>query len=324
MYTLFLNHPFSCNYWVTYRCNSRCEFCRIWRDSTLMNIPDVSFDTAKNNLDHLKKMGVSFVDFTGGEPLLNNDLPKILSYAKKQGFFVKLSTNGFLYPERSQEIKGSVSRLYFSFDTTSREEYKVIRGIDGFQRLIESIEIAKKLGEDVCLTCTLTDKTMKNIEPFAQFCREHKVIGYIHPCFSYFNNEPLSRSSIKKIEKYFWKPYIRMNLPDLHFYYRGGNDIYHPSCMVGKSTFDISPDDYLLIPCFHQCRNKVKINGTLLSLFRSKEWKEYFRNNGTFDFCNHCTIDCYFGYSYWDKIGKGFLKENLSMLKNLIEYTRKK
>ncbi len=232
MYTIFSNHPFSCNYWVTYRCNSRCGFCRIWKDSTLAKVPDVSFDTAKNNLDDLKKIGVSFIDFTGGEPLLNTDLPRILSYAKKQGFFVKLSTNGYLYPEQSQQIKGLVSRLYFSFDTTSPEEYKMIRGIYGFERLIESIEIAKKLGEDICLTCTLTDTTMKNIEPFVQFCKEHKVIGYIHPCFSYFNNESLSRPSIKEIEKYFWEPYIRMNLTDLQFYYQGGNNIHHPSCLA--------------------------------------------------------------------------------------------
>jgi len=275
-------------------------------------------------LDHLKKIGVSFIDFTGGEPLLNADLPRILAYAKKQGFFVKLSTNAFLYPELAQDIKGSVSRIYFSFDTLSREEYKTLRGIDGFHRLIESIKIAKKLQQDICLTCTLTDKTMKNIEPFVHFCREHKVIGYIHPCFSYFNNEPLNRSFIKEIEKYFWKPYIRMNLPDLQFYYQGGNNIHRPSCLVGKSTFDISPDDYVLIPCFHHCKKKVKINGDLLSLFYSQEWKEYFQNNGTFDFCNHCSIDCYFGYSYWDKIRKGFIKENLSLLKNLIESRRKK
>lgn len=322
MYTGFSKFPYSCNYWVTYRCNSQCTFCRIWNDTNLKKTPDLSFKTAKSNLNDLKKMGVTFIDFTGGEPLLNRELPQILTYAKQLGFFVKLSTNGYLYPDIAHKIKGNVSRLYFSFDTTSEEEYKIIRGIDGYKRLLESIHLAQNLGEDICLTCTITNETVKNIKPFATFCKEHKVIGYIHPSFSYFNNEKLNTAYIREIKKYFWHPYIRMNLPDLDFYYHGGNNINHPSCLVGKSTFDISPDDCILLPCFHHCRKKIKIAGNLLSLFYSDDWVTWFQNNGSYDFCRNCSIDCYFGYSYWDKIQRGFLKENLTMFKNIIESIR--
>jgi MoaA/NifB/PqqE/SkfB family radical SAM enzyme len=322
MYIGCYKQPFSCNYWVTYRCNSRCQFCKIWKDASLIKIKDAVFDNAKINLDHLKKIGATMIDFTGGEPLLNPELPQILSYAKQKGFFVKLSTNGFLYPEYAKDLKGTFSRIYFSFDAVTGDDYKMIRGIDGYERLLESIKIAKDLKEDICLSITLTNETIKNISSFAEFCNKQKVVAYIHPCFSYFKNEQLSRDNIKLIKKYFWHPYIRMNLLDLDFYYMGGNDVNHPSCLVGKSTLDISPDDYLLIPCFHHYLKKIKINGRLLSIFNSKEWKELYNNNGRYDFCNHCSIDCYFGLSYFDKIKRGFFKENLTMLKYLIENNR--
>ena len=324
MYIGISKQPFSCNYWVTYRCNSRCQFCKIWKDMSLKKITDAKFDNAKINLNHLKKIGITMIDFTGGEPLLNKELPQILSYAKQKGFFVKLSTNGYLYPNNAMDLKGTFSRIYFSFDTTSDEEYMMIRGIDGYEKLLDSIKIAKNLKEDVCLSVTLTDETINNISSIAEFCNKQKVVAYIHPCFSYFKNEQLSRNNIKLIKKYFLHPFIRMNLIDLDFYFRGGNNINHPSCLAGKSTLDISPDDYLLIPCFHHCMKKVRINGNLLSIFYSKEWIDLYQNNGRYNFCNHCSIDCYFGLSYFDKIKRGFLKENLTMLKNLVEYIRPK
>ena len=324
MYIGCSNQLYSCNYWITYRCNSKCQFCKIWKDNSLKKINDATYDNAKINLNHLKKIGITMIDFTGGEPLLNPELPQILSYAKQKGFFVKLSTNGYLYPEYAKNLKGTLSRIYFSFDALSNDEYKTIRGIDGYERLLESIKIAKDLKEDICLSITLTDSTIKNIASFVEFCNKQKVVAYIHPCFSYFKNKQLSRNNIKQIKKYFWHPYIRMNLVDLDFYLKGGNNINNPSCLVGKSTLDISPDDFLLIPCFHHCKEKIKINGRLFSLFNSNEWKKLYQNNGKYEFCNHCSIDCYFGYSYFDKIKRGFFKENLTFFKYLIESIRSK
>ncbi|MHA1190769.1 MAG: radical SAM protein [Promethearchaeota archaeon] len=324
MHPSITKKPFFCNYWVTYRCNSRCGFCNFWRDKALQNMQDVEFRDAKKNLDDLKKMGVRFIDFTGGEPLLNGELAQMLAYAKKLGFFVKLSTNGYLYPEKAEELKDLPSRIYFSFDTTSKDEYKKIRGIDGYNKLIESIEIAKGYGQDICLLYTVTDENIKNISDIVNFAQNNKIVVYIHPCFSYFDNKPLNKSNIDKIQKYFWYPYVRMSLPQLDFHKKGGNTPSSPSCQVGVSTIDIGPDDCLTIPCTHKHIEIIKINGKLFSLYQSKEWNQLFKNAGTYDFCNHCTIDCYFGMSYFDRLNPYFIKQNLTYLKNFVELMRSK
>jgi len=324
MHISSIKKPFFCNYWVTYRCNSRCEFCNFWREDSYKDIKDAEFCDAKKNLDDLKKIGVKFIDFTGGEPLLNEQLSEILAYAKKLGFFIKLSTNGYLYPKKADELKGLPDRIYFSFDTTSREEYKKIRGIDGYNKLIESIEIAKDINQDICLLYTVTDENIKNIKEIVNFSKENKIISYIHPCFSYFDNKGLSKNNIDKIKKFFWHPYVRMSLPQLDFHKKGGNDISNPKCKVGFSTIDIGPDDCLTIPCAHRYIEKIKINRKLYSIYRSEKWFEYFKNAGTYDFCSHCTIDCYFGMSYFDRLPDYFIKQNLTYLKNLIETKRSK
>jgi MoaA/NifB/PqqE/SkfB family radical SAM enzyme len=288
----------------------------------LKDIPDATFSDAQQNLADLKKMGVRMIDFTGGEPLLNEELPQILAYAKKLGFFVKLSTNGLLYPDKAEELRGLTSRIYLSLDTTSQKEYQKIRGIDGYDKVMESIQIAHDMKQEICLLYTVTNETINTISDIVAFSKEHRVMVYIHPCFSYFNNPQLSEQHIKRITKYFWHPYVRMSLPDLDFHRRGGNDINKPRCKVGKSTIDISPDNCLTIPCFHKNVKKVKINGRLLSLYHSKEWHDLFSHAGSYEFCNHCTIDCYFGMSYMDKLGRYFIKQNLTFMKNVIENTR--
>jgi len=319
---MFYEKPFACDYWVTHRCNSKCNYCNIWRDTSLKTVPDASLEDVKTNLIDLKKLGIKFIDFTGGEPLLNNDLPEILKSARELGFFVQLTNNGSLYPQFAEEIKDSVSQLSFSFDTTDPEEYKIIRGIDNFANVLESISLAKKLQQKICLICTVTNDTIGNLSDIIQFGKENKVVVYVHPIFSYFGTELLDKKYIKQIKKYFWHSYVRIDLSDLAFYYQGGNDITNTRCKAGKSVLAISPDNSLFVPCFHKCIKKVSIDGRLYSLYHSREWKELFDKAGTYDFCQGCTVPCYLGASPLDKIDRYFFQELLSYTKFIVERSR--
>lgn len=321
---MFQGKPYSCNYWVTHKCNSKCGYCNVWRDSSLKSIPDATLEDVKTNLIDLKKLGVKFVDFTGGEPLLNRDLPEILKFAKQLGFFIQLTNNGSIYPKVAEEIKDSVSQLSFSFDTLDREEYKKIRGIDNFDNVIKSIEIAKKLKQNICLLCTMTNENIDNLLGIVQFCKKNKIVVFIHPVFKYFGEKTLDKKHVKQVRKYFWHPFVRVDLSDLKYYITGGNDINKPSCKAGKSVFAITPDNCLFVPCFHKVIKKVKIDGNLYSLYHSEQWKHLYADAGKYDFCQGCNIPCYLGASPLDKIDRYFFQEILSFGKVLIERYRKK
>ena len=70
----------------------------------------------KRNLEQAREIGVRFVDFTGGEPLLYEDLPRALEYARELGFWTSITTNGLGYPKRAESLKGRVDLLHFSLD----------------------------------------------------------------------------------------------------------------------------------------------------------------------------------------------------------------
>lgn len=74
-------------------CDLRCPFCHN-ADLMDMSAPGVMDETEL--LDFLKKRRglLDGVAFTGGEPLLRNDLPELMEKVRSLGYLVKLDTNG--------------------------------------------------------------------------------------------------------------------------------------------------------------------------------------------------------------------------------------
>ncbi|PLZ35691.1 molybdenum cofactor biosynthesis protein MoaA, partial [Fischerella thermalis WC559] len=112
--------PLVANYYLTYRCNARCHFCNIW---ALEPGKEADFETIKHNLQDLRRLGVKYVDFTGGEPLLRQDVGQIYTEAKRQGFYTSMTTNTILYPHKAKEIQGLVDFLNFSLDGADAETH---------------------------------------------------------------------------------------------------------------------------------------------------------------------------------------------------------
>lgn len=79
-------------------CNCKCEMCSIWKDK---NKKIVKFKDAKQALIKLRKNNFGILQITGGEPLLNPDVFRIIKYAKRLGFTVFLVTNGTLIDENT-------------------------------------------------------------------------------------------------------------------------------------------------------------------------------------------------------------------------------
>jgi radical SAM protein with 4Fe4S-binding SPASM domain len=103
---------------VTYRCNNACVFCYAGcgahaagcGGAGLVGTPrSVSgADGREMSLDAVKRIigiftrdaQIPFFSFTGGEPLLRNDLEKMIGYARKCGLQVNLITNATLADRR--------------------------------------------------------------------------------------------------------------------------------------------------------------------------------------------------------------------------------
>ena len=297
--------PLLANYYLTYKCNSRCTYCDIPIKPVNVPIKESAPELIIENLAALKRLGVKVVDFTGGEPLIYKHLPRILRAAKDMGFIVSLANTGTLYQRVAKDIAGLVDDLKFSLSTTDREAYAAERGIDGYAKVIESIKLAKSLGENPSIISTATPQSLPGMEKVVRLAQDMGIIMYLQPVFDYCENETLRADGIEQIKKLAKFDNVDVNWAFMQFYLDGGNQIAKPRCRAVSAVVVVSPDDHLLLPCYHMADERLKIkheNGrsNLDELWRSPPVQEKRKKEGAWDFCQGCTIWCYFEPSfYW-------------------------
>ena len=105
--------PLLLHFYVTYRCNARCAFCDIPDTCDIPASRELSLDKAAAIVKQAKELGVRFVDFTGGEPLLYAHLPSLLKIARGLGLYTSVTTNCITYPRMAEKLKGRTVRILF-------------------------------------------------------------------------------------------------------------------------------------------------------------------------------------------------------------------
>ncbi len=89
-------------------CNLSCNYC----DTTWANKSDVPFIEMNEFeiYDYIKATGISNVTLTGGEPLLQEDIDKLLRIlSSDKNIFVEIETNGSVELKRFHDISENIS-----------------------------------------------------------------------------------------------------------------------------------------------------------------------------------------------------------------------
>jgi MoaA/NifB/PqqE/SkfB family radical SAM enzyme len=299
--------PLVANYYLTYRCNARCHFCDIW---ALEPKQEADFPTIQKNLQDLRRLGVRYVDFTGGEPLLRADVHDIYAEAKRQGFYTSMTTNTILYPKRAKEMQGLIDFLNFSLDGGDAETHDQSRGVKIFDTLVESVKLAQELGEYPVLNHTVTAQNYHRIGEVAELGQRLNARIWLNPAFTAHSNynskknpTPEMVAAIESAAKQYGN--LGYNKASLAFIEAGGNQTDQPRCKAVDAVIAISPHDELLLPCYHFAQEGVKIAGNLYELYKESEIVEQYRQSqGKLSVCEGCTVWCYLIPSFF----KGFDK----------------
>ncbi len=284
---------------MTYRCNAYCEFCHFGIHENFNHTPFAKLDDFKSNVSQLKKLGVKFIDLTGGEPLLNREIHNMAKFAHELGVQTSITTNTLLYPKYAEALAGNVNLLHFSLDSPDEEEHNKIRKVDCYKSIFKSIEIAKSLGEFPDIIFTVTSDTYKKLPRMYEIACENDLVLLVNPVFSYFGNPGLTLEAIDFIEKFIeGKLNIYMNRGFLKLRRDGGNDIKNPLCKAVSRVIVISPLNEIILPCFHFGKETIPIDRPIKEIRNSEQIKYFKMNEGRFDFCQGCTVNCYFEPSF--------------------------
>lgn len=311
-----IKHPVLCNYYVTYRCNAKCGFCDIWERPS----PYVTLEQVEENLLALKKLGVKVIDFTGGEPLLHRQIDQFFALAKRLKFITTLTTNGLLYPKLAERLKGKVDMLHFSLDTADKKKHDTMRGVACFDFVMESIRLAKSIGERPDILFTVFETNKADIQAvYEQICLPNDLILILNPAFEYNQvGDRLSPSTLDELESWGKKKNVFLNQAFIELRRDGGNHIHDPVCKAASTTLAISPKNELVLPCYHLGEKSFPIEGDLVSLYRSKKVQTHIATEGKLPACEGCTINCYMQPSFAVETSKYFWKS----LPSTIKYNR--
>jgi MoaA/NifB/PqqE/SkfB family radical SAM enzyme len=160
---------------ITRKCNYRCRGCNVWREQ---DSKELSAEEVKKGLDILKELGVVEIVFSGGNPLLREDISEILEYASR--FFVTtVYDNGSRAWEKMDALR-NVDFVAISLDSLDPIKNDYVKGVKGsWKKAMQSIEKLHENGIRVGVSPTISQFNLYEMVEFTNyFLRKEIPVWY--------------------------------------------------------------------------------------------------------------------------------------------------
>ena len=146
-----------------WKCNQKCKFCYACGQK-LSSVNELSTEEWKAIIDKLWKSRVPMVTFTGGEPTLREDLPELVSHAKK--FVTRVNTNGAKVTAQlaADLVSAGLDSMQVTLYSHVEKTHNALVGADCFADTVLGIINAVNAGLDVSINTPLCKKNADYVE----------------------------------------------------------------------------------------------------------------------------------------------------------------
>ncbi|CAN7782309.1 pyrroloquinoline quinone biosynthesis protein PqqE [Caballeronia sp. LjRoot34] len=141
---------------LTYRCPLHCAFCYNPTDFAHQTA-ELDTDTWRDVISQARKMGAAQIGFSGGEPLVRDDLETLVAHARGIGFYTNLITSGVgLTETRIARLKeAGLDHIQLSFQDSTRELNDFVSSTRTFELKQRVARLIKQHGYPMVLNCVL-------------------------------------------------------------------------------------------------------------------------------------------------------------------------
>jgi MoaA/NifB/PqqE/SkfB family radical SAM enzyme len=129
-------------YAPTSRCNSRCASCEYWRTD---GASDLSRDEVAALCRDLRGLRTKLAVFTGGEPLVREDVFELADLFRAEGVVLHLLTSGLALERHAAAVAERFAAVTISLDGHTPGLYRAIRGVDGLAAVERGVRRLKEL-----------------------------------------------------------------------------------------------------------------------------------------------------------------------------------
>lgn len=144
---------------TTYRCQMKCKMCGIWQ-----NPSDTEKEIKSSDLEMLPS-GFNFINITGGEPFLREDLEDIIKVIKPKTKRIVISTSGYHF-DKITELARKHPDLGFrvSIEGLSQKNDELRGREGGFDRGLKTLLSLKKNGvKDIGFGITVSNHNSEDM-----------------------------------------------------------------------------------------------------------------------------------------------------------------
>lgn len=138
-----VKRPHSCSIVLLTKCFFKCKMCEMWKANDEPN--QVSTEDWKEFIIFLEDIldGPRELVFSGGEPLLREDIFELIKFGTGKGFKTLMPSNGYLIDEdMARRIADSgLKEIFIALDSLNCKTHDFLRGVEGaYDRVMIAFE----------------------------------------------------------------------------------------------------------------------------------------------------------------------------------------
>lgn len=174
----FLNEkiPIAVRVELTNRCPNKCIYC------DLKTSPEPSKEEIFRLIEELKAIGTQKISFSGGEPMLREDIGEIIDFTVANRISAEMNSCGFMVKNRIDKIK-NLDVIKISLDGPENIHSIISGRKDSFSEAISAIEVAKNAGIVVVIVTTLTkyNTSIEAVNAIIDIAKRYDVMVAFQP-----------------------------------------------------------------------------------------------------------------------------------------------
>lgn len=183
---------------LTYRCPLKCSWCNNPLDFENYGSQELSTDEWKKVLDDSRQLGALQLGFTGGEPLLRDDLEELVAHAEKIGLYSNLITSGIgLTEERLLALKAAgLKHIQLSVQASTAELTDALVGARAHALKMEAARLIKKHGFPMVLNVPVFKQNIHEIDAMIAWAAELNIEYIEFANIQYYNWALMNRDEL--------------------------------------------------------------------------------------------------------------------------------
>jgi radical SAM protein with 4Fe4S-binding SPASM domain len=169
-----LRAPVSVVWSLSYGCNLRCKHC--YQNASRPSPDELTLEEQLDVVDQMAQAGVSMIVLSGGEPLTNPHLSKLIERIRTYDIAVSIDSNGILMDQGVVESlkRAGVASVELSLDSIDPGAHDRFRGLNGaFEKTLNALDLCSEAGIFTTVATTTTTMNYADSSKLIELAKSH-------------------------------------------------------------------------------------------------------------------------------------------------------